>query len=153
MAWPPHYDGATLSSICISFNLLLLLRNRKILRPFPFTSCRIGGGGLSLGVSLPLFNCPSGLSLFHSVQALAPTLNSLVLFFFLTCTFCISLFSACSFPLHTCIRITTNNHKTEPILGCLDISSTRKINSLFFNFVSGILRQRQKAVTLVEKHH
>lgn len=130
IAWPPHYDGATLNPICISFNLLLLLRNRKIIHPFPFTSCRIGGvsfpGSIIHLIQLPIRPLFISFSNLKFPGALfLPDLY--ILYFAFLCLFFSSAY------LHK----NTNNHKTEPILGCLDISSTRKINPLFFNFVSG----------------
>lgn len=59
---------------CFSF------RNRKFLRPFPFTLCRMRQTGSCLEGLCPLLHFASSLSLSFSAQALATTLNSLVLF-------------------------------------------------------------------------
>ena len=57
--------------------------------------------------------------------------------------------SSCSdfyFSLQTCIRVATNNHVTESILGCLEISPANVSNHRLFNLASSrFFRQGSKS--------
>lgn len=53
------------------------------------------------------------------------------------CSFCIIPCSVCCFSWQIYIGGTTNSHKTESELGCLEISCANAINLKLFNSVSG----------------
>ena len=105
----------------LAFTAAVFVVAFKFLRPFLVED--LVGWDLSPSVPLPLFQCRSGLACSFSLQAV----HFVFLFTLLALIFC----------RYACITVITNNHVTESILGCLEISSAKEISSLLLNLASG----------------
>lgn len=86
----------------------------------------------------------------HPAQNWAATLIFLILFYCLNCIRCISFCHSLSFSLQTCIKVITNNHRTQSILTCNEISSANEPQNLsrvvYMSMQEGSLLEKQVSV-------
>lgn len=110
----------------------------------------LAGQALALWAELPLLHFVSGISLFFSVYAFTPTLNFLVLFFLIKlCIFYFFFYQAFYFSLLKGTTVITNNHTTEWIFWCLEISSANEISTKLFSLASGILIKTKAKISCI----
>lgn len=142
---PMWIEPGSLNPICKRFSLLLLFSSRKVLRPFLLLSWKLNCVGSCWRASSLYFgSCqasPISFSLDSNIKFPSPL-------FLFKLYVCVSFCHACSFSLQTSMRVLTNNHVTEPILGDLEISSIKETNPILFSLTSGrFLGQGKKAVS------